>query len=106
MVYCYFDDIIGYTYSDYTGERLAIAEFNKAHDMRKLSPIYGLKHLVPSSYAQAWWVDLLYLAHIFDHSFYGHPDELRGGKIIDVEGTRRKVNVKGREPGRQTPERP
>jgi hypothetical protein len=88
-VYCYFDDINGYTYSDYTGERLAIAEFNEAHEMRKLSPIYGLKHFVPPAYSNAWWVDLLYLAHIFDHPLYGHPDELRGHKIIDAKGIQR-----------------
>jgi hypothetical protein len=88
-IYFYFDDIIGYSYSDYTGERLAIAEFNEAHDTRKLSPIYGLKHFVPPAYANAWWVDLLYMAHIFDHSLYGHPDELRGCQIIDVEGHQR-----------------
>jgi hypothetical protein len=85
-VYCYFDDINGYTHSDYTGERLAIAEFNEAHATRKLSPIYGLKHFVPPAYANAWWVDLLYLAHIFDHSLYGAPDESRGRKTIDAEG--------------------
>jgi hypothetical protein len=89
-VYCYFDDINGYTYSDYTGERLAIAEFNEAHAMRKFSPIYGLKHFVPPAYANAWWVDLLYLAHIFDHSLYGELDELRGRKIIDAEGIQRR----------------
>ena len=27
-IHCYFDDIIGFTHSDYTGERLAISEFN------------------------------------------------------------------------------
>jgi hypothetical protein len=88
-VYCYFDDIIGYTHCDYTGERLAIAEFNDAHEMRKLSPIYGLKHFVPPAYANAWWVDLLYMAHIFDHALYGHPDVLHGCKIIDAEGSQR-----------------
>lgn len=42
-VFCYFDDIMGYGYNDFTGERLAIHEFNTEHALRKLSPIYGLK---------------------------------------------------------------
>ena len=34
-VYCYLDDILGETFSEFTGERLAVSEFNAAHDMRK-----------------------------------------------------------------------
>ena len=45
-VHCYFDDIIGLTYSEFNGERLAIAEFNNAHPMTKISPIFGLRHCV------------------------------------------------------------
>lgn len=36
-VLCYFDDILGYTYSEYNGERLAISEFNDIHSMPLLS---------------------------------------------------------------------
>ena len=38
-VHCYFDDIIGLTYSEFNGDRLAIAEFNDSHAMTKISPI-------------------------------------------------------------------
>lgn len=64
---CYFDDILGFTYSDYSGERLAIAEFNSSHDTRKISPIYGLKYFLPAAYNQAEWSEAFFLAHIFDH---------------------------------------
>ena len=47
-VYCYFDDIMGFTYSEYTGERLAIAEFNASHNERKISLCYGLRYYLPS----------------------------------------------------------
>ena len=40
---------MGATHSDFAGERLAIAEFNVAHQMRKISPVYGLKYYVSAS---------------------------------------------------------
>jgi hypothetical protein len=43
-VHCYFDDILGFTCGDHVGERLAIWEFNESHQMRKISPIYGLRY--------------------------------------------------------------
>ena len=73
-IYCYFDDIMGFTYSDYNGERLAIAEFNASHSSRKISPIYGLKYFLPTPHAQADWSEMFYMAHIFDHELYGRDD--------------------------------
>ena len=73
-IYCYFDDIMGFTYSEYNGERLAIAEFNTSHSSRKISPIYGLKYFLPAAHSQADWSEMLYIAHIFDHELYGRDD--------------------------------
>lgn len=75
-VHCYFDDIMGFTNSEFNGERLAIAEFNRTHEMRKISPIYGLQYFVPSRYAQSEWVGEMYMAHLFDHPCYGRYDGL------------------------------
>jgi hypothetical protein len=75
-IHCYFDDIIGFTISDYTGERLAISEFNASHTLRKISPIYGLRYLLPAPYSQRMWAEKFYLAHIFDHPLYGQNDGL------------------------------
>lgn len=75
-IHCYFDDIMGFTCSEYNGERLAIAEFNEAHATRKISPIFGLKYFLPAPHAQACWSELFYLAHIFDHPLYGLHDGL------------------------------
>lgn len=69
-VYCYFDDIMGYTYSDCNGERLAIAEFNARHPQRQISKIRGLKFYVPKVVREATWVECFYIAHLFDHEFY------------------------------------
>ena len=70
-VYCYFDDILGETFSEYTGERLAISEFNSAHTMRKISPIFGLRYFLRPPHSQEGWPDQMFIAHLFDHELYG-----------------------------------
>jgi hypothetical protein len=75
-IYSYFDDIMGHTYSDFTGERLAIREFNSDHIKRKISPIYGLKYFLPKPYDQEAWSEMFYIAHIFDHPLYSRYDGL------------------------------
>jgi hypothetical protein len=75
-VHCYFDDITGYTYSEFNGERLAIGEFNERNGPRKISPIYALSHYVPRRCARDLWVEKMHLAHILDHPLYGKPDGL------------------------------
>ena len=81
-VYCYFDDIMGRSCCEFNGERLAIAEFNDSHEMRKIAPIYGLKYSLPQKYASKMWVEKFYLAHIFDHNLYGHYDGLAKGRDL------------------------
>ncbi len=75
-IHCYFDDTVGFTHSDFTGERLAIAEFNGSHSLRKICPIYGLRYFLPRELANQYWVDSMYLVHVFDHRLYGRPDGL------------------------------
>jgi hypothetical protein len=70
-IQCYFGSSMGHTYSDFTADRLAISEFNDAHDLRKISPSYGLDSVVPDSHL---WAGRMYLAHMFDHSLYGADD--------------------------------
>jgi len=85
-VHCYFDDITGFTYSDYNGERLAIAEFNQNHEFRKISPIYALRHYVPSRFANALWTEKYFMAHILDHDLYSRPDGLTKQATADLLG--------------------
>lgn len=75
-IHCYFDDIMGSPYSDFTGERLAIREFNDAHRFRKLSPIHGLHYFLPRQYWHEPWPMQMFLAHIFDHPLYTRFDKL------------------------------
>lgn len=85
-IHCYFDDITGFTYSPYNGERLAIEEFNQEHASRKISPIFGAWHCVPKPFAHEAWVDKLFMAHIFDHDLYSRPDGLMRIPRVDLVG--------------------
>lgn len=75
-VHCYFDDIMGLTCSQFTGERMAISDFNDTHEKRKITPIFGLKYFLPKKYARAQWSEMFYLAHMFDHPLYNDFDGL------------------------------
>jgi hypothetical protein len=71
-IHCYFDDIIGFNFCEYNGERLAIADFNASHEMRKIAPIYALRYFLPPLHGKEAWTEGFFLAHIFDHDLYGH----------------------------------
>ena len=66
----YFDDCIGDNWelhSEYTGELLAISEFNVRNKAMKLAKIHGLhvKRLFPS-----WWNEVMFVHHRFEHPLY------------------------------------
>jgi hypothetical protein len=73
-VYCYFDDILGFSCADFNGERLAIREFNAAHSQRKISRVYGLSHFVPEAHAREPWTEMMFMAHVLDHDLYARDD--------------------------------
>jgi hypothetical protein len=71
---CYFDDVFGYGWSDFNGERAAIADFNAAHEHRKLGKIHGLRYqLAPEDHLLPWH-EQLWLAHLFDHPRYNESE--------------------------------
>ena len=69
-VLCYFDDIVwperAY-YNDFTGEYLAIREFNEHHPRQKIAAI---PHLHRMRQYPADWNEQLYVFHDFDHPEY------------------------------------
>lgn len=73
-VVCYLDDIVGdvdWAYNEFTGELLAVSEFNAAHPNMKIAPVRGLRyigHRLPSV-----WHEQTFVAHLFDHPDYGRP---------------------------------
>jgi len=69
-VICYLDDIMWPEYAyhnEFVGELLAIREFNKNHNDRKLCPIHLLRNMrmIPRP-----WNDQMYVMHDFVHHLY------------------------------------
>lgn len=93
-VFCYFDDIVGFTYGDDNGARLAIREFNESHDVRKVSRIYGLQYYVPQLRENPLWKEGFYLAHLFHHPLYAHSDGSIVPRLMDVEGVFRDAGAR------------
>jgi hypothetical protein len=71
---CYFDDIVGdidWAYNEFTGEVLAIHEFNATHHDIKVAAVLGLRFCggkIPSV-----WHEQVFVAHLFHHPDYGRP---------------------------------
>ncbi|MGQ0734668.1 MAG: hypothetical protein ACT4QD_13565 [Acidobacteriota bacterium] len=73
-VFCYFDDVAGgpnFCYSEFTGELLAIREFNASHSDRKIAQLAGLRHNLGS--LPTLWHEKMYVAHHFTHPQYNVP---------------------------------
>jgi hypothetical protein len=68
-VFMHFDDIIGndiWLCNEFTGERLAIRDFNQTHQSKKISKNYSVAKRYPNS----WWPDHVYIHHDFEHPRY------------------------------------
>jgi hypothetical protein len=85
-VHCFFRNILGRTFGDHNGERLAMSDFNASHESRKISKIYGLQYYLGSKVGR--WVDQFYMAHIFDHDLYGQYDGLIQESALDLREER------------------
>ena len=68
-VFMYFDDIIGdntWLPNEFTGELLAIQEFNLNHSMRKIAA----NRVMPILYPGQRWANQIYIYHDFEHPRY------------------------------------
>jgi hypothetical protein len=73
-VICYFDDIAGdceAAFNVYTGELLAITEFNAANDHMKIAECKGLRFA--HGHFPRQWHEQIYIAHLFRHPDYQRP---------------------------------
>jgi hypothetical protein len=76
--FCFFDDLIGNDlelHSEYSGELLAIKEFNSANSYKKIAQIYGLAH---KRMKHSYWNDEVFVMHWFNHPLYSkhiYPDK-------------------------------
>lgn len=70
-VLCYFDDILDeqatQLFNDFTGELLAIKEFNDGADGKKLCKVNGLSQ---KRYFKSSWPEAIYAMHAFKHKLY------------------------------------
>jgi hypothetical protein len=73
-VLCYFDDLFGYGWTDFVGERAAIDDFNSAHSDRKIAKIHGLRYELPHEEFGESWHEKLYVVHVFDHPRYAERE--------------------------------
>jgi len=70
----YFDDMVGdidWAYDEFTGELLAISEFNAGHPDNKVAPVRGLRFSfgrLPQG-----WHEQIFVAHLFRHPHYNRP---------------------------------
>lgn len=70
-LFCYFDDVTASEmalYNDYTGERLAINEFNHTHKKKKLAKA---DYLLSQKAIDAWY-HKIWIFHNFEHSKYNN----------------------------------
>ncbi len=68
-IFNYFDDIVGSEielYNDFSGERLAINEFNEENKDIKISPCYNL---ICQKNISSWYHQI-FITHIFKHNLY------------------------------------
>jgi hypothetical protein len=83
-VACYFDDLFGYGWSDFTGERAAIADFNSSHGRRKIGKVHGLRYELPPAQHPLAWHEQMYMAHLFDHPEYCTHEGVAAGAVADA----------------------
>lgn len=87
-VLCYFDDILGSNlelYNEYTGERLAINEFNANSNSRKLCPVTYLEKLNRDFSGKNLYFHSIYSFHIFNHPMYNNYLSLELGNGLELK---------------------
>ena len=73
-VACYLDDVVGgidWAFNEYTGELLAIKEFNQQQEHMKIAPPNGLRFAI--GHLPMNWHDKIFVVHRFTHPDYGRP---------------------------------
>ena len=65
----YLDDIVLPSHSRFSGELLAVEEFNAVHQYRKIDQHRFLRS--QRIFKQARWIDQIFLLHVFDHPVMG-----------------------------------
>lgn len=77
---CYFDDVHFMTHNEFQGALLALNEFNRAHEDRKIAPVNWLDHYRLFHWAS--WVRRMYFLHMFEHPFRARGLEMKGTSVL------------------------
>ncbi len=80
-VLLYLDDIVDISNSRFTGEMLAVEEFNTAHPMRKIDRYRFLRS--ERIFKNARWIDQVYVLHVLDHPVMQGTTSRRPTKVYD-----------------------
>lgn len=80
MVLMYFDDIGYDTHSIYAGELLAIEEFNRDNELRKITQFTMLRQ--KRVFQRAKWIEHVYGAHMFDHPARASAMSQKGSAVL------------------------
>ena len=62
---------VDWAYNEFTGELLAIKEFNETHNDVKLAPVQGLRFF--GQKLPQLWHEQIFVAHLFKHTDYCRP---------------------------------
>jgi hypothetical protein len=87
-IFMYFDDIMGdavWLCNDFTGERLAIREFNERNGAKKIDVL----HFLAEVYPYEGWTRQIYAFHDFEHPRYNDF-------VADIEQMRHEAWILGR----------
>jgi hypothetical protein len=77
----YLDDIVDISNSRFTGEMLAVEDFNMAHPMRKIDRYRFLRS--ERIFKSARWIDQVYVLHVLDHPVMQRPATSRPVKVYE-----------------------
>ena len=97
IVPVYLDDIGVDGSNPWTGELLAVKEFNDAHEFRKIAPFTLLRS--QRIFKNTQWIDRMFAAHIHDHayrssSYKGESQRLLPNEYINWHGSKPKGPTK------------
>jgi hypothetical protein len=77
---CYFDDVHFLTHNEFQGALLALNEFNRSRQDRKIAPVNWLDHY--RLFHWAAWVRRMYFLHMFEHPYRAAELLVKGSAVL------------------------
>jgi hypothetical protein len=83
VVPLYLDDVAIYSSNPWTGEWLAVNEFNAEQAMRKIAPFNMLRQR--RIFKNPTWIDLMYAVHVHDHPLRSTANQRMTSRVLKNE---------------------